>query len=317
MCIRDSDYAKKLVKEAVSNIDDSASEPVLKNLFPNLNEFATKEEVLDSIDSVTLDEVNAFYNYVMQNSMAKAVLTAPVEKNPALEQTVLNKLSQGQITFKPFKFDYFQCYEPIKEDLLLKKAEPRNQADIVQAFKFKTNYNPKDHAVFTLLNTILGGGPSSRLFEDLREKQKLAYRVESDISYTGNTGVMTLAIKTTTDNPTENIQQYENVKKSLDGFKSHIEKLKNEKVSQQELEAAKLRIKTKLLNTLESSESQTIVLSASKDSPSGIDAVNKTLALVDEITPDDLQQAARYIFDGKSITSILASQNTLDNMNLG
>ena len=200
---------------------------------------------------------------------------------------------------------------------MLKKAEPRNQADIVQAFKFKTNYNPKDHAVFTLLNTILGGGPSSRLFEDLREKQKLAYRVESDISYTGNTGVMTLAIKTTTDNPTENIQQYENVKKSLDGFKSHIEKLKNEKVSPQELEAAKLRIKTKLLNTLESSESQTIVLSASKDSPSGIDAVNKTLALVDEITPDDLQQAARYIFDGKSITSILASQNTLDNMNLG
>ena len=311
------DYAKKLVKEAVSNIDDSASEPVLKNLFPNLNEFATKEEVLDSIDSVTLDEVNAFYNYVMQNSMAKAVFTAPVEKNPALEQTVLNKLSQGPVTFKPFKFDYFQCYEPIKEDLLLKKAEPRNQADIVQAFKFKTNYNPKDHAVFTLLNTILGGGPSSRLFEDLREKQKLAYRVESDISYTGNTGVMTLAIKTTTDNPTENIQQYENVKKSLDGFKSHIEKMKNEKVSPQELEAAKLRIKTKLLNTLESSESQTIVLSASKDSPSGIDAVNKTLALVDEITPDDLQQAARYIFDGKSITSILASQNTLDNMNLG
>ena len=66
---------------------------------------------------------------------------------------------------------------------------------------------------FSLLNTILGGGPSSRLFNDLREQQKLAYRVESDIDYEGDTGIISLGIKTTTDNPSENIEQFDNVKK--------------------------------------------------------------------------------------------------------
>ena len=199
---------------------------------------------------------------------------------------------------------------------LITKAQPRNQADIVRYFKFKTNYNPKDQAVFALLNTILGGSASSRLFNDLRETQKLAYRVESNIDFVGNTGVMALSIKTTTDNPSENIQQYDNVKKSLEGFQKHIDLLKTQPVPIEELDAAKLRIKTQILNSLESSASQTVVLNSAKDNALGINAINNNLKLIDEITPQDIQNAANYIFNSNSITSILASQNTLKNMNI-
>lgn len=309
-------YAKNLVREAVSNIDNSADEEATRAMFPKLNMFATKEEVLASIDDITMDDVKSFYNYIKDNAMAKGVFTAPIEKNQNIENTVILKLSLGLGTFKDFKTDHFKSFEPIAENRILTKSEPRNQADIVQTFKFKTSYNPKDHAAFSVLNTILGGGPSSRLFNDLREKQKLAYRVESNIDFVGDTGVMTLGIKTTTDNPTENIKQFENVKKSLDGFKSHIDKMKNELVTKDELEAAKLRIKTKLLNSIESSDSQTDVLSCAKDSPQGIATVNESLKQIDQVTANDIQNAANYIFEGNSITSILASQATLDNMNL-
>ena len=307
-------YAKSLVKEAVSNIENSAAEDASRALFPNLNMFATRQEVLDSIDNVTLEDVQDFYNYIKNNAMAKAVITAPFDKNPKLEQTVITQLSSGLGEFKNFSTKRFQSYTPIEENKILTKAEPRNQADIMQSFKFKTNYNPKDQVTFTILNTILGGSPSSRLFEDLREKQKLAYRVESNIDFVGNTGVISLEIKTTTDNPSENIQNYENVNKSLDGFKSHIEKLKTQLVTQEELDAAKLRIKTKLLNSIETSDSQTDVLSNAKNTPQGILSVNESIKLVDEITAEDIRNAAKYVFGGNSITSILASQNTLDNI---
>lgn len=307
-------YAKKLVKEAVMNVEDSASEQALALMFPNLNEFATKQEIIDSIDTVTLQDVQAFYNYIKTNAMSKAVVTAPFDKKSGLENTVVSKLSVDLGTFKPFNTDSFQSFAPVEEDKILTKAQPRNQADIVQYFKFKTNYNPKDHAVFVLLNTILGGSPSSRLFEDLREKQKLAYRVESNIDFVGNTGVMSLGIKTTTDNPLENIKQYDNVEKSLNGFKKHIELMKTTPVSPDELEAAKLRVKTKILNSLESSESQTAVLNSAKDNVRGIAAINENLKLIDDVTAQDILNAANYIFNSKSITSVLASQATLDNM---
>ena len=309
-------YAKNLVKEAVMNIEETASDPALKEMFPNLNEYATKDEILKSIDTTTLADVQGFFNYVKTNAMAKGIFTAPFSKTPNLEQTVTTKLSTDLGTFKQFNTDVFQSFEPIAQNKVITKAQPRNQADIVQYFKFKTNYNPKDQAVFALLNTILGGSSSSRLFNDLREKQKLAYRVESNIDFVGNTGVMALSIKTTTDNPSENIQQYDNVEKSLEGFKKHIELLKTEPVSQEELDAAKLRVKTQILNSIESSASQTVVLNSAKDNVQGINAINNNLKIIDEITPQDILSAANYIFDSNSIISILASQNTLDNMHI-
>ncbi len=309
-------YAKNLVREAVMNLDESASDPALKKMFPNLNEYATKEEILQSIDTTTLADVQGFFNYIKTNAMAKGVFSAPFNKTQNLEQTVTAKLSSGLGSFKPFNTEVFQSFEPIAKDEIITKAQPRNQADIVQYFKFKTNYNPKDQAVFALLNTILGGSASSRLFNDLRETQKLAYRVESNIDFVGNTGVMALGIKTTTDNPSENIQQYDNVEKSLKGFKKHIDLLKTQLVPQEELDAAKLRVKTQILNSLESSASQTVVLNSAKDNVLGINAVNNNLKLIDEITSQDIMNAANYIFNSKSITSILASQNTLDNLKL-
>ena len=58
------DYAKNLVREAVMNLDESASDPALKQMFPNLNEYATKEEILQSIDTTTLADVQGFFNYI-------------------------------------------------------------------------------------------------------------------------------------------------------------------------------------------------------------------------------------------------------------
>ena len=310
------DYAKKLVKEAVSNTNENAFDDSMRLLFPNLPMFKTREEVLEAIDKISLADVEGFFNYLKNNAMAKAAFTAPFEKNPYIEQTIIEKMSLGLGSFKPFDREVFKTYAPLNKDEIILKTESRNQADIVQSFKFQTNYNPKDHVVFRVLNTILGDGSSSRLFNDLREKQKLAYRVESDLDFVGNSGVISLGIKTTTDDKIAGVQQFDNVKKSLDGFRYHIEKLKNEPVSLEELEAAKLRIKTKLLNSLETSESQTVSISNAKDSMLGLLSINENMKLLDEVTPQDIQNAAKYIFKDASVISILASDDTIKNCGL-
>ena len=306
------EYAKKLVKEAVLNTDSSAKESAMRKLFPNRPEFATRDEILQSIKTVTLDEVIGFFEYVKNNAKAKGIFTAPIETKPIIEQTIIEKLSSGLQNFRPFDINVFNSYAPTTENIVLTKAEPRNQADIVQIYKFKTNYNPKDQVVFKVLNTILGDGPSSRLFNDLRETQKLAYRVNSSIDFTGNTGLITLGINTTTDDKIANIQQFDNVQKSLDGFKEHIEKLKNTTVSTEELEAAKLRMKTKLLNSIETSDSQNKILNSSKDSLLGLNSLNENLRLLDTVTAQDIKNAANYIFENPPVISILASQDTID-----
>ena len=310
------DYAKQIAKESLANMPESAMSHALRHLFPDSEEFATKQEMIEALEKTSLKDVADLFNYIKENSMAKAVFTAPFEKSLKLEQTIINELSANLGAFKPFTREVNKNYTPLQKDIIVTNVEPRNQADIVQAFKFKTNYNPKDQVVFRILNTILGDGSSSRLFNDLREEQKLAYRVESNLDFSGDSGIITLGIKTTTDDKSAGVRQFDNVKKSLDGFKKHVDKLKNEKVSQEELTAAKLRLKTKLLNSIETSDSQTTVLDRSKDSFNGISNLNENLKLIDTITAEDIQNAARYMFAGNSVISVLASEDTIKNCGL-
>ena len=96
-----------------------------------------------------------------------------------------------------------------------------------------------------MVNTILGGSSNARLFSDLREKQNLAYSVSSVIQSFENTGILTLQIQTTTDNKEAGIESFDNVQKSLDGFKKHTDLLQTELVSDEELQSAKMRLKQK------------------------------------------------------------------------
>ena len=118
------------------------------------------------------------------------------------------------------------------------------------------------------------------------------------------------------DDKEANDIKYDNVEKSLNGFKKHVQKIMNEKVSEEELNGAKLRIKNKLLNSIESSASQTVVLSDTKESIYGPAATAEKLKLIDTITPEDIQNAAKYIFSRPSVTTVIASEDTLKNSSI-
>ena len=163
----------------------------------------------------------------------------------------------------------------------------------------------------SLLNTILGGNPSSRLFSDLREKEKLAYHVKSSTKNYENIGVMSLKIGTTTDNKETGEQSFDNVKKSIDGFNRHIEKIKTEKVTDEELANAKLSLKNSVLNSNHASDDKTISLLQGLNSPYGLERENLLFNEIDKITAEDIYNAANYIFSGKPTYSIVATDDTL------
>ena len=161
------------------------------------------------------------------------------------------------------------------------------------------------------MNIILGGNPSSRLFMDLREKEKLAYHVKSNYSSSDDIGVMTLRIGTTTDNKETGEAHFDNVKKSIEGFNRHIHKIMSEKVTDEELQNAKLSLKNSLLNSCHSSSGKVSNLTKTVDTPYGINRTNMLLNEIDKITAEDIYNAANYIFSNKPTYSIVATEDTL------
>jgi len=97
-----------------------------------------------------------------------------------------------------------------------------------------------------VLNTLLGGGMSSRLFQNIRERQGLAYSIYSDLNPYRDTGCLSVYAGTS-------IESAANVVESV---VEEFRKLKGETVPQDELRRAKDQLKGSLMLSLESSSAR-------------------------------------------------------------
>lgn len=302
------EYAKKYFEEILSKMPKSPDEKLYHELFKGLSHGVTKQELLDGLKTLTIDDVKNSYNHIIQNGKASITVSAPYAKNPELKETLFNTVSSLPIV-KPFNISLQNTYKPVEQTKVLTDSDTKEQAEIIEAFKFRTNRNLKDDVTISLMNIILGGGSNSRLFNDLREKQQLAYHVGSSVRYFDNSGVLTLNIGTTTENAS--IGDMKNIQKSIDGFNKHIQKMMTEKVTEEELNVAKLDYKNNLLSYNETTADRNSSLASEITSMYGPLTDNEALKMIDKITVDDIYNVANYIFKNKPIYSILATENTL------
>ena len=95
----------------------------------------------------------------------------------------------------------------------------------------------------SVLNNILGGGMSSRLFQNIRERQGLAYSIFSDLNSYRDTGVLSVYAGTSLDTAEKLVRSV------LEEFR----RMKDEPIAEEELRRAKDHLKGATLLALEGS----------------------------------------------------------------
>lgn len=303
--------AKDDIRTSISIREKNVRDKLDKEIYKGLPMGITSDDILKSLDNITLEDVKKLHKEILDKSTGTAVISGPFEKMPELKTQAFETLSQLP-TAQPHKIHFKDIYEPTTETKVLTETHNKNQAEIIECFKFKINKNLKDETTIDLLNEILGGGTSSRLFNDLREKQKLGYWVNSTYNTHDNIGTLLLSIGTTTEDKEAGINSYENIEKSINGFNHHIQKLLTEKVTDEELKAAKLKLKEYIYNLKEGQYRKTSQIIDGIDGFYGTDEVNKKFKIIDEITADDIQNAAKYIFQNKPTYSLIATENSIE-----
>lgn len=304
--------AKSELKKSIETATKSVYEPVNKELYgANDPRGYTRNDILANMDKITLQDIQHLYSQIINNSDARAVISAPISKDSQIQNTIFSKLQKDIPNFKEYTNINNVKKVDIKKPLVLTQIENKNQANISQEFHMNLTGNVKDIAALKLLNEILGGNSKSRLFSDLRETQKLAYSVRSSLNLSKQSADLRMSIGTTTENGA-NGNQFENVQKSLDGFKKHINNFINTTVSAKELEGAKLKLTSKLVYNTESQLGKTIAIDSSLNSLYGTQYNDKLIEAINNTSAGDIQRIAKHYLTKPSIISMIASKNTLE-----
>lgn len=302
--------AKRDVKNNFETAQPSAFDNIRSTLFPDSSRGYSNTDILNNVDNVTLEDVKGLFQYIKDNGSFSIAASLPTDKYPQ-SKTVFDNTLENMPTFKPNTPRIFNDFKPLDKSVVVTEAANTAQADVVQAYKFEHNHTPKELVSYEIMNSILSGGDETGLFNNLREKEKLAYSVHSSLNIAPLTSsTLACRILTTTDSP--DMKSYDNVKKSITGFQNQINKMMNGEFTDKELETAKLNFKRYLLESTDNQDEKVQTMADGLISTNGIDDVNKQYELVDTITKEDIQNAAQKVFNNKPVYSIRASQDTLN-----
>ena len=142
-----------------------------------------------------------------------------------------------------------------------------------------------------ILNAILGGGMSSRLFQNIREKQGLAYTVYSELTMYRDAGCMLIYAGTS----------LRSAGKVVESIVHELRNLVDHKVTEEEMRRAKDHIKGSFVLGLESTSSRMGNLARQELYFKRFFTLDEMLERIEIVTADEVQELAEQFFDPRTI----------------
>jgi predicted Zn-dependent peptidase len=142
------------------------------------------------------------------------------------------------------------------------------------------------------LNTVLGGGMSSRLFQNIREKQGLAYAVYSELGMYRDTGCLAIYAGTSV----------EAARKVIESIVNEFRELKEKLVPEDELRRAKDHLKGSFMLGLESTSSRMGNLARQELYFKRFFTLDEMIQSIEDVNAEQVQKIAQEFFDARNIT---------------
>jgi predicted Zn-dependent peptidase len=147
--------------------------------------------------------------------------------------------------------------------------------------------------VVSLLDAILGGSASSRLFQEIREKRGMAYSVYTFASQYTDTGQVGLYVGTREDN----------LRECLDVATEQILDIAAGNLSDDELERAKENLKSRIMLSMESTSNRMSRLGKSLITNTEILSVPRIIAEIEAVTNDAVAELAGVLLSPERLSA--------------
>src|SRR5688572_6523466 len=242
----------------------------------------------DTVEALTPRTLSEYFHgaYVAPNMIISAAGN--------LDHAKVRELVEGAFGSLGRSAEAFEDHPPRVVPQVITRTKELEQSHVCLG----TNSYPQSHDdryVSYILNTVLGGSMSSRLFQNVREKRGLAYAVFSGLSAYRDAGNITIYAGCSN----------EAVGEVIDLCVEELRTMKREPVPDAELRRAKDHLKGSLMLSLENTASRMSHLARQEiyfDRHFGLD---ETLSGVERVTSDDLRRVASDLFSNGSLAATI------------
>jgi len=244
--------------------------------------------VQESVASLTRDDIRQYFEtHYLSENMVVAV-AGNVHHDDVVDvvnEALQRHLGRAELDRRP----------PLRPPEALDVIQrPIEQAHVILGVRAPERRSQTRFAL-GLLNQALGGGISSRLFQEIREKRGLAYSVWSDRAAYDDAGTFYVAAGSSPDK----------IKEVIELLNTELDRLSSEGLSEEELDVARKHIRAETLLSSEDTGARMSRLGASVllyDEPISIDDILKRF---DAVTLEEVNSLAAALFDKPRTMSIV------------
>ena len=287
--VKEREVVVQEIKQTIDSPDDIIFDYFQGKAFPDQ---PLGRSIRGPAEKVRSFDGQALQNYLKTNYAAENIVVCAVgnlehEKFVEMCRQRLSDL-QPDVSFTIQPQKYVGGFYVEKRDI--------EQTHVVLGFE-GFDYNSDHYYPAMIFSTLFGGGMSSRLFQEIREKLGLVYTVYGFANSHTQTGISGIYAGTTADE----------LQKLLPVVAQEIKKVCYDKVDIKELNRAKAQIKASMLMALESSSSTSEVIARQMLLFDRVLPIKEMVEKIENVTLDDIRDTATRIFSSKPTYTLLGS----------
>ncbi|QKG84552.1 insulinase family protein [Kroppenstedtia pulmonis] len=288
---------QKVVTEEIKMVEDTPDDIVHDWLdYAAMKQHGLGLPVLGSVENVCSFDRSMLLDYQARHYRPDQLVITMAGKLPANymreieERFIHHQVGEGVIAQEP----------PRYTGEVIVKQKDTEQVHLCLGLPGLSASDPRIYS-FILLNNLIGGNMSSRLFQDVREERGLAYSVFSYHSAYRDNGLFTIYAGTAAGQENEVIEI----------ILYHLDDLRQRGITEEELTKGKEQLKASLMMNLESTDDRMSRLGRNELLLNKHLSLEETEANIEAITSESLLELAQMVFSQPLSMAMISPQGRL------
>lgn len=294
---KDFELEKKVILQEIAMSEDAPEELIYDYFYEGVYQnHPLARQILgqsETISKMTQKKVYEFYKHFYQGSNLIISAAGPIDHDQFVIACQKNFKSRKKFTggILPRRAPRWKLYRKIFE-------REMEQAHILVGFP-ASSFHDKHRFEAFILNALLGGGMTSKLYQAIREKQGLAYTVFSSLNTNVDSG--NISVYAGTDS--------KNVKKVIQIIADELKKIKKHGIKSRDINLFKTQVRGQLLMGSDEIENRMSSLGVNEMVFEKYKSVDAVIAEMEKVTEKSMKEYIKEYLDLSKASIVLVGPN--------